>query len=154
VGADDHHSPGRGWEGASGVRASPSRVQERWRTLSVGAPVEAVREALARSLRRGKSLPALAVTGRPLRDGLVLRCTIAKKPLGAQIALAGWEGGTQVHLSVLADQNPSESELERIRGWLELCCRRTVGAQSSARSPRLAGEHLEPTKREVSAGDA
>jgi hypothetical protein len=96
------------------------RVQERWRTLSVGAPVEAVREALARSLRRGKSLPALAVTGRPLRDGFVLRCTIAKKPLGAQIALAGWEGGTQVHLSVLADQDPSESELERIRGWLEL----------------------------------
>jgi hypothetical protein len=92
----------------------------RWRTLSVAASVEEVREALALALVGRKPLPGLGIKGFRTRAGFVLRCTIQKKSLGAELELAGWEGGTQVHLGVPDDEEPSAAQLAKIVGWLEL----------------------------------
>ncbi len=98
-----------------------ARLQEgRWRTTSVTAPVEAVREAFALAIRRRKSLGGLVVSGVSSRHGFVLRCTSGKKTIGAELELAGWEAGTQVHLVVPQDERPTEADLAKVAAWVHL----------------------------------
>ncbi len=118
VTADEAYPEAGGEEGRG--TADSSFQAGVWRTVSVRAPVEAVREALAASLRRRRTLTGLAIEGLGVRSGFVLRCTVGKAQVGAELVLAEWEAGTQVHLVIPREQKPSEAQLQRLRAWLEL----------------------------------
>lgn len=118
---DDRHEPFLHADGDATPAVGTTAVQEaRRRSVSIPAPPEAVRDAVALALNRGRSLPGLVINGLPTREGFVLRCAVGKKSLGAEIELLPWEGGTRLHLSVPRDRSPTEAEFRRISGWLQL----------------------------------
>ena len=116
---DDPYPKVDGLVEAGSAPSSLGLQAARWRTLSVAAPVEEVREALALALVGRKPVGGLSVKGLPTRAGFVLQCTLRRKSLGAELELAGWEGGTQLHLSVPSDEKPSAAQLAKIVGWVE-----------------------------------
>jgi hypothetical protein len=85
----------------------------RWLTFrSARGPEEVserVRQALAVSGREGRD----SVTGVRTRDGYVLRMTFGRKRVTAEVRLHGWEGGTQVHVTVPGDVRLSAAQMRR-----------------------------------------
>lgn len=102
----------------------PGGVQEaRWRTITVPAVSQAVREALSTALRRGITLPAVphfSVKGLATREGFVLQVTAGARPLGVELTLVEFENTTRVQISVPVESRPTNEELRQVTEWVQL----------------------------------
>ena len=93
-----HHSvPLHDVEGPRPTFKDVEQPPARWATVQSALALEEVRRRLSKGLRRA-ARGQFAVT--ETRAGMLIRWTRGKKVVGAEIALAGWEAGTQIHLTV------------------------------------------------------
>jgi len=107
---------------SSGSFWNESAQPARWRTLVASALSDSVRAALARTLRRGVTLPSmpeLTVKGIATRDGFALDIARGRRRIGADLALSEFEGSTRVQISVPAEFKPTDAELRAIAEWVE-----------------------------------
>lgn len=118
---DDDDVPGRSHrhlDGETGEASTPFRDVEQpaasWTTLHTTLSPDAVRERVVTGVTRFRA----PYTVRKLRSGFVVRST-SKKPFIAEIALTGWEEGTQVHISLPRAAKPSDKDLAALREFLE-----------------------------------
>ena len=85
-----------------------------WNTLQSSLPPEAVRERVVAGVTRFRA----PYTLREIRSGFVVRST-GKKPFVAEVALTGWEEGTQIHISLPQASKAADKELAALREFLE-----------------------------------
>lgn len=121
--ADSHEAyPRLDEPGPVGSARDDGAQGAKWRTISVAALSEPVRDALNRALRRGVILPAfpeLSVKGITTRQGFVLEVTKGRRRIGVELALSEFEGSTRVQISVPTESKPTDKELDEVVSWVE-----------------------------------
>jgi hypothetical protein len=83
----------------------------RWAT--VHSPLSATE--VRRRISEGLSTAAAGFSLSETRHGFIVRWTRGKNVLIAEVALTGWEEGTQVHLSVPKDCGATENDVQVLR---------------------------------------
>jgi hypothetical protein len=86
----------------------------RWATLRSSFSPPDIRRRIAEAVERGAGGLLLSET----RHGFVVQWTRGKKVLVAEITLAGWEEGTQIHLMVSKDTGATEKDVEALQKQL------------------------------------
>ena len=121
--SDEHDRPGYSVHGPSGedgtgsVSVTDERQAARWGTLELSLPEDAVRERIrAALLPRQPFAYGAVVSGSESRRGFLLRFRAKSRVLAGEVELAAWEGGTQVHVAVPAEQKPRDFEV--LMKWL------------------------------------
>jgi len=121
VSGDDqgHGDPG-GWGTEDGDGIGPAKSQgptTRWRTLESLLSAEAVRERIRRALATS---PPFAVgipfSGTESKQGFVVTGRAGTRAVVGEVNLAGWDGGTQVHVAMPATAKEADSEV--VVEWL------------------------------------
>jgi hypothetical protein len=123
--SDDDDTPGPSHRGRreihdeGGEESSFPRVEQpaaRWRSWRSPLPVDEVRRRFGDAPRSGSST-AFALT--ETKSGFVVRWTGRRKgAMVAELTLAGWEAGTQIHLAVPEATGASDKELDELQGSL------------------------------------
>src|SRR5437867_1004317 len=114
---DGHRHPGPGAEFYDVEEPKPtSRDVEqpaaRWATLQSALPPDELRRRLLRKLGQA-ARGQLALT--ETRSGLLVRWTRGKRVIMAEVALTGWEAGTQIHLTVPKAGGATDKDIEALR---------------------------------------
>src|SRR5688500_12805456 len=98
----------------SGPFADVVQPSASWSTLQTALAPDAVRDCVVSGLSRFRA----PYTLRMLRSGFVLRST-SRKTFVAEIALTGWEEGTQIHITLPQAPKPADKDVAALREFLE-----------------------------------
>jgi hypothetical protein len=103
-----------GFEGASHF---PEAEQggARWRSWTSPLPIDEVQRRLAAV--QGGSVPD-AFTLTPTNSGFLIRWTSKRRTLVADLTLAAWEAGTQIHLAMPDASRATKKQLAELQGVL------------------------------------
>ena len=95
-------------EGAADVDPRPEPA--RWWTFTSSHAPEAVEKVIAQALavspRQGKD----AIVGSRVHDGYVLRLRAGRKEVAVELRVTGWEGGTQIHVTLPGGMRVARAE--------------------------------------------
>jgi hypothetical protein len=101
-----------------GVGARDSLPASRWATIESPLPEPECRQRILRALEpRQPHAYGAVMSGSEGRHGFLLRFKSGRKILAGEVELAGWDGGTQLHLAIPAEQD--ERHLAVLAKWLE-----------------------------------
>jgi len=119
--AVDHDKPGGGYphvEEIDGPGPTRPGLQEaRWSTLESPLPEDDVRERIRRALApRQPFAYGKVISGSERRQGFLIRFRSGARILVGEVALAAWEGGTQVHVALPVEQK--RKDLDILVDWL------------------------------------
>ena len=119
--ATDDDGPGRAGRGyihegaEGGVHVTDDAQSARWRTLALELPQVEVRERIRLALASLRPRDPVIGGSESLR-GFVIKFRNGRHVRAAEVELAAWEGGTQVHVALPAEYKPKD--LVVLTNWL------------------------------------
>jgi hypothetical protein len=123
--SDDDDVPSRSLrrlDGEDGSTSAPFPDVEQpsasWSTLQTTLSPDVVRERVVAGVTRFRA----AYTLRGIKSGFVVRST-GKRPFIAEVALTGWEEGTQIHITLPRAAKATDRNVVALREFLEAALR-------------------------------
>ena len=116
---DDHGHGEGGWDADDGSGTGPLGTGQgpttRWNTLESTLGAVAVNERIRRALAHEPPFAGVSLSGTEGRRGFLLKFNAGSKVLLAETTVAGWDGGTQIHVAA-----PPEVEQKDVQVLVDL----------------------------------